>query len=70
MKVPQGFLKAAHQEEIDQIEEILERGVKLGHFERKIDRRGVKSYRITPLGEAWFARKSATSEQDNQEASR
>jgi hypothetical protein len=53
MKLPQEFLDAAHQEEV---EEILERGVKLGHFERKIDRRGVKSYRITPLGAAWFAR--------------
>jgi hypothetical protein len=45
MKLPQEFLEAAHQEEV---EEIMERGVKLGHFERKIDRRGVKSYRITP----------------------
>jgi hypothetical protein len=53
MKTRDEFLEAAHREEI---EEILEEGVKLGHFERKIDRRGVKSYRITPLGAAWFAR--------------
>ena len=45
MKLPQEFLEAAHQEEV---EEIMERGVKLGHFERKIGRRSVKSYRSPP----------------------
>jgi hypothetical protein len=53
MKLPKEFLEAAHQEES---RKSMETGVALGHFERKIDRRGMKSYRITPRGEVWFVK--------------